>query len=214
LTKLGNLIQEAIARAPFDQEPGTTKLALPAALDLTTEADCRNLWGPSGSHRRILARRGLEFGSLYNFRYGWVSVANLIARNVRVRGKLRFTSLLPNPPWTAWMGVMLRSQGHMASSGHLALLRANGEVAFTQEIPGKGHEDVDIGKIEEFDPAQKGFIPFDITLNETAWSIRIGSVEHTTRICDLPYVFSDGRIIIEGQFCWVCLRALKISCPP
>jgi hypothetical protein len=214
LSNLGELIQEAIARAPFEQESRTTTLALPVALDLTTEGDCRRLWGLSGSHRRLLPGRGLEFGSLYNFRYGWVSVGNLIARNIRVRGDLCFASLLSNPPWPAWMGVMLRSQGHMASSGHLALLRANGEVALTREVPGKGHEDVDIGKIEGFDPTLERFIPFDITLNETAWSVRIGSVEHTTRVCDLPYVFSDGRIIIEGQFCWVCLRELEISCAP
>ena len=183
--RLGNLIQEAIARAPFEQEPHTRTFALPLALDLTKGTDCEYLWGLSGSHRRILQDRGLEFGSLYNFRYGWLSVGNLIARNIRVRGSLRFTVLLPNPPYPAWMGVMLRAQGHMASSGHLALLRANGEVAFTQEVPGKGHEDVDIGNIEGFDSAVDGFIPFDIMLNETEWRISIGSVERTTRVSDL-----------------------------
>jgi len=210
MSKLGDLIQEAIAGAPFGQETTTSQLTLPVALDMTSESDCRTLWGLSGSHRRILAGRGLEFGSLYNFRHGWVSVGNLTHRNVRVSGEFRFTTLLPNSPWPAWMGLMLRSQGYMANSGHLALLRANGEVLFTRETPEKGHEDVLIGKIEGFDPSREEFVPFDITLNEVAWHIRIGSVEHTTNVCDLPHVFSDGRIIVEGQFCWMCVRTLEV----
>ena len=68
---------------------------------------------------------------------------------------------------------------------------------------------MNIGKIEGFDP--QAFIPFDVSIDESVWNIRIGSVEHTTRICDLPYVFSEGRIIVEGQFCWVCLRRLEVT---
>ena len=100
------LIQEAIARAPFEQKLATNA-AMPIVLDLMTESDCRMLWGLSGAHRRILPGVGFEFGSSYNFRYGWVSVGNFKARNVRVKGELRFTSPLPNPPNSPWMGVML-----------------------------------------------------------------------------------------------------------
>jgi hypothetical protein len=108
---------------------------------------------------------------------------------------------------------MLRSQGYFSNSGHLALLRANGVVAFTREVQEVGrppHEDVDIGKIDGFDPARDEFIPFDIAIDEDAWTIQIGSVKHVEKIKDLPYVFSEGRIIIEGQFCWVCLRNLEV----
>ena len=213
MSRLAALIQEGIASAPFEQEPATN-LAVPAVLDLTTERDCRTLWGLSASHRRILPGVELEFGSLYNFRYGWISVGDLIARNVRVKGEFRFSSLLQNPPYSPWMGVMLRSQGYMANSGHLALLRANGEVAITREVEGRHHEDVDVGKIEGFDPTHPGFIRFDVTINESEWNIRIGSVQHTTRIRDLPHVFSEGRIVVEGQFCWICLRTLEVSNSP
>ena len=140
-SKLLNVIQEAVVRAPFEREP-SIPLSLPAALDLTREADCRKLWGPSAAHRRILPEDGLEFGSLYNFRYGWVSVGNIIARNIRVKGEFRFSSPLQNTPYPPWIGVMLRSQGYMANSGHLAVLRANGVVARTQENEGKDHTDV------------------------------------------------------------------------
>jgi hypothetical protein len=102
----------------------------------------------------------------------------------------------------------------MANSGHLALLRANGEVAITREVDGHRHEDVDIGKIEGFDPTREGFISFEALMDESVWSLRIGSVEHATKISDLPYVFADGRIILEGQFCWVCLRSLEVSTIP
>jgi hypothetical protein len=206
------VIQDGIARAPFER-PAKIELAIPASLDLTIERDCKLLWGLSGAHRRILPRDGLEFGSLYNFRYGWLSLANVITRNVRVKGEFRFTSLLPNPPNPAWMGIMLRSQGYLASSGHLALLRGNGVVAHTQEVPeaiGTRHEDVDIGTLNGFDPALNGFVPFDISIDEHAWTIEIGSVKYVRKISDLPHVFSDGRIIVEGQFCWVCLRRLEI----
>ena len=204
------MIQEGIARAPFEQKP-TTTAAMPLVLDLTTESDCRSLWGLSGSHRRILPDVGLEFGSLYNFRYGWVLVGDFTARNVRVKGELRFTPPLSHPPYLPWMGIMLRSQGYFANSGHLALLRMNGEVARTERTEDGGHKDVDIGKIEGFDPNQQEFISFDVSINEAAWNIRIGNVEQTTRICDLPYVFSAGRIIVEGQFCRVCLRRLEVT---
>jgi len=202
------LIQDGIARAPF-QQPPKVNLSLPAVFDLTKASDGKPLWGMPGAHRRILAGDGLEFGSLYNFRYSWLSVGNAIVRNVRVVGEFRFSSPLPNPPYPPWMGVMLRSQGYLASSGHLALLRANGVAAITQESAGK-HEDVDVGKIPGFQPAASGFVPFDIAIDEEAWTIQIGTVTHVRRVADLPHVFSEGRIIIEGQFCWACLRRLEV----
>ena len=208
--KLFALIQDGIARAPFQQEP-TVPLALPAILDLTRENDCRKLWGPSGAHRRILPE-GLEFGSLYNFRYGWVTVGNVMARNVQVKGEFRFSSRRHDAPYPPWMGVMLRSQGYLASSGHLAVLRANGEVARTQENDGKHHVDIEIGKIDGFDPERKEFVPFEVSIDESEWRIKVGSIDQTTRISDLPLTFADGRIIVEGQFCWVCLRRLEIKC--
>jgi len=210
LVKLAALIQEGIARAPFEQE-ATATFALPVALDLTSEADIKALWGPSGAHRRMLPNQGLEFGSLYNFRYGWLSLGNVVARNVRAKGQIRFATLHTKPPYPAWLGVMLRSQGYMANSGHLALLRANGVVAVRQEFEDGRPPDVDIGKINNFDPTSSQPIPFDVAINETSWTIRIGSVEHSTNICDMPYVFSQGRIVVEGQFCWVCLRSLEVS---
>ena len=209
-SKLVALIQDGIARAPFEQEPNVP-LSLPAALDLTKESDCRRLWGPSGAHRRILPGDGLEFGSLYNFRYGWISLGNVTGRNVRVKGEFRFSSPRHDAPYTPWMGVMLRSQGYLASSGHLAVLRANGEVARTQENEGKDHVDIDLGKIGGFDPQRKDFVPFEVSIDETEWRIQIGSVEHATKISGLPLAFADGRIIVEGQFCWVCLRRLEVE---
>jgi hypothetical protein len=206
--RLASLIQDAIARAPFETERPFT-LSLPVSLDLTKENDARALWGSSGAHRRILEDRGLEFGSLYNFRYGWVSVGSLIVRNVHVSGEFCFSKTLTNPPYSPWMGVMLRSQGYFANMGHLTLIRANGEVAITQEDAGQ-HKDVNIGKIDDFDPSD-GFIAFDITISETDWEVNIGSVQYSIRISDLPHVFSEGRIILVGQFCWVGLRKLSIE---
>jgi hypothetical protein len=107
---------------------------------------------------------------------------------------------------------MVRSQGYMTNSGHLAVLRADGEVAYTHEVEGgRKHEDVKIGVIESFDPTNGEFIAFEIAITESKWTIRFGSIEHTIRVNDLPYVFADGRILIESQFCWVCIRNLSIA---
>ena len=209
-SRLVALVQEGIARAPFER-PRKSDVALPVALDLTKEADGSALWGLSGAHRRILPGTGLEFGSLHNFRYGWLSLGNVVARNVRVKGEFRFSSPLPNPPYPPWMGIMLRSQGYLASSGHLAVIRANGVVAYTREVDGVRHEDVEIGQREGFDPSRADFLRFDIAIDEESWRINIGTVTHEVKISELPFVFSEGRIIIEGQFCWVCLCNLEIT---
>ncbi len=209
--KLGKLIQDGVARAPFEKAP-KTELTLPISLDLTREEDGGSLWGPSGAHRRIIRDTGLEFGSLYNFRYGWMSVGDLIARNLTVSGEFRFSSPRQGTPYPPWIGIMLRSQGYHASSGHLAVLRANGEVAFTQEGEG-GHTDIDIGKLKDFDPHAPGFVPLEVMIDEQIWEIRIGSIAKRVLIRDLPLVYSEGRVILEGQFCWMCLRNLQAKLP-
>ncbi|MCC6394531.1 MAG: hypothetical protein IT167_28305 [Bryobacterales bacterium] len=209
-SRLVVLIQDGIARAPFDRDPNAAVI-LPASLDLTTEIDCRKLWGPSGAHRRMLRDFGLEFGSLYNFRYGWLSVGNIAIRNVRVSGEFRFSSPRHDAPYQPWIGIMLRSQGYLASSGHLAVLRADGSVARTQENGGNQHVDIELGQIDDFDPQAGKIVHFDVSIDEAEWRIRMGSVEHAAAISDLPLVFAEGRIIIEGQFCWVCLRKLDIE---
>jgi hypothetical protein len=209
-SRLGMLIQDAIARAPFGQQQPAPSPTMPLVLDLTTGSDPRVLWGLPGSHRRALPGKGFEFGSLYNFRYGWVSVGNLMVRNVRVKGELRFNSHMPNAPNPPWVGVMLRGQGYFANSGHMALLRTSGEVITVHPVEGQPHRDVIVGKIDGFDPRREGFIPFDVSIDESAWKVQIGSVTHTTRICDLPYVFTEGRVIVEGQFCRVCLGKLEV----
>ena len=209
--KLANLIQEAIAKAPFERRT-ITKRGLPASLDLTKPNDASLLWGSSGSHRRVLPERGLEFGSLYNFRHGWVSFGDVIARNIHVTGEFRFNSpRVRGVPYPPWIGVMVRSQGYLATSGHLAVLRANGEVAYTQELNGTEHRDVNIGWLKGFDPNAPGFVSFDVSIDENNWSIRIGSVSRAISVADLPFVFAEGRILLEGQFCWMCVRTLTIE---
>ena len=209
--KLLQLVQDAIAKAPFERAP-PSPLRLPVSLDLKSEADGRSLWGPTGAHRRIVPAQGLEFGSLHNFRLGWLSLGDLVVRNVRVSGEFRFnaprTRGVPYPPW---IGVMVRGQGYLASSGHLAVLRANGEVAYTQETDGHQHQDVSIGKIEHFDASGPDFVPFDVKIDEEHWSIRIGTVSKIIAVPDLPLVFAAGRVLLEGQFCWMCVRSLVVE---
>jgi hypothetical protein len=118
--RLFSLIQDGIARAPFEKMAPKTRLSLPAVLDLTTEEDGKYLWGPSGAHRRVISGQGIEFGSLFNFRFGCLSVGDLINRNVRVTGEFRFSAPQPRTDHQPWIGVMLRSQGYLSDTGHLA----------------------------------------------------------------------------------------------
>ena len=66
-------------------------------------------------------------------------------------------------------------------------------------------------RIAGFDPKKRKFVSFDITINEQFWKLRIGSVEHSIPIRDLPEVFSEGRIIVASQFCWVGLKHMSIE---
>jgi len=69
---------------------------------------------------------------------------------------------------------------------------------------------VDIGKIEGLNPSHDGPVPFDIAIDEVDWTVEIGLVRYERKISDFPHLFSKGRIIVEGQCCWVCLRRLEI----
>jgi hypothetical protein len=92
-----------------------------------------------------------------------------------------------------------------------ALFDGLAQVARTQENEGRNHVDVDLGKIDGFDSERKEFVSFEVSIDESSWRIKIGSVDYTTKVCDLPLVFAEGRIIVEGQFCWVCLRRLEVE---
>ena len=210
---LAMTIQGVLAAAPFDEIP-KREVKLPLSLPLTDGVDSPNLWCPGLAHRRILPGKYLEFGSLYNFRYSWITLADLRVKNVRVRADLLFSVARGNPMDLPWMGIMLRSQAYLADKGHLAYMRSDGSVWVTlelQEADGPKHENKQIGQIKGFDPTGREFVPFDISFDDSAWNVKIGPVEWSTSVGSLPFVFGEGRILLDSFFAWVGARSIKVD---
>jgi hypothetical protein len=204
-------IQDVLASAPFEEIP-RGEIKLPVSLVLTDGVDSHLLWSPGPGHRRIIPERYLEFGSLYNFRYSWLTLAELQLRNVRVKADLRFSVARENPVDKPWMGIMLRSQSYLADKGHLAYLRSDGSVWVTLEQDnGMKHHDEKVGQLEDFDPEKSGFVPFDVSMDDSTWKVKIGSIDWSAPVDSLPYVFGQGRVLLESFFAWVGLRNLSVS---
>lgn len=204
-------INNVLASAPFEDIP-KRPASLPISLTLTDGEDPDILWSPGLGHRRILPGKYLEFGSIYNFRYSWLTVADLRLRNVHVKADLIFSVARGNPVNQPWIGIMVRSQAYLADKGHLAYMRADGSVWVTlEEENGTKHRDEQIGQIPNFDPTSLTFIPFDISMDDTAWKVNIGPVQWRASIESLPYVFGEGRILLESFFAWIGLRNLSVE---
>lgn len=205
---LGQVLVDVVASAPFDDvvdEP----IQLPITLSLTDSMDSTILSTPGMAHRRIIPGLCLEFGSLNNFRYSWLSVGNLRVRNVHVEAELAFTRLGNPPKDQPWVGVMVRSQSFWANHGHLAYMRADGSVWVTLEKEA-GHHDELIGQMPGFEPQTNHFTRFDISIDDIAWKVTVGRVHWEAPVTILPHVFGDGRVLFEGYFTWIGLRDLTL----
>jgi len=203
-------IQDVLASAPFEETPRQA-VELPLYLPLTDGVDSHVLWSPGTGHRRMISGKYLEFGSLYNFRYSWLTLAELQLRNVRVEADLLFSVARGNPVDKPWIGIMLRSQSYLADKGHLAYMRSDGSVWVTLELDnGTKHHDEKVGQIEGFDPDKSGFLHFDVSIDDSAWNVKIGTVGWSAPVDALPYVFGQGRVLLESFFAWVGVRNLSV----
>jgi hypothetical protein len=205
-------IHDAIAGSPFE-DLGAGQVEAPFRASLDDAASYEGLLTPGMAHRRFIPGRFLEFGSLYNFRFGWLTVGDLQLRNVEVKAELCFSRLLTSSEkWQPWLGVAVRSQGYLANMEHLAYLRANGGVFVTlEEDGGQSHIDYEVDSLDDFDPLSAAPVPFHIAFNEKEWMVRVGSVEWARPVEELPHVFSHGRILVLGFACWVGLRSLEVN---
>jgi hypothetical protein len=94
MSRLGMLIQEAIARAPFMQQP-TTSLSIPLTLDLTIENHCKALWGLSGGAQANIAGRRLRirFTLQFQARMGFSRKTYGTQRSSEGRTSLHFAAI-------------------------------------------------------------------------------------------------------------------------
>jgi hypothetical protein len=206
---LGHVLADIVASAPFD-DIANEPIQLPITLTLTDGADSPMLFTPGMAHRRMMPGLCLEFGSMNNFLYSWLSVGNLRLRNVRIEAELAFARLGNPPKDQPWIGVMLRSQSFWANHGHLAYIRADGSVWVTLEKE-TGHDDERIGQVPGFEPEPNHFTKFDVSIDDSAWKVSVGPVSWEGPVTDLPHVFGDGRVLFEGYFVRIGLRNLTIQ---
>jgi hypothetical protein len=202
---LKSVLVDVLAAAPFEDAVDIAEPTLPLSLPLSDQ-DAELLFSPALGHRRWISGECLEFGSLNNFQYSWLTVGNLKLKNVQVSAELSFRTLGKPRQDQPWIGLMLRSQSFWANQGHLAYIRADGSVWITVEKP--EHADEPIGQIEL--GALNGYIPFRVTINDSGWAVCVGSVEYQRSLEGIQ-VFGQGRILFESYWARVGLRNLTIQ---
>jgi len=195
-----------LAKVPFRDEP-TQPLSLPFKFSFEDGQDTSALWSPGPGHRRII-QGALEFGSPFYFPYSWLSPVGIRPANVRVQAEMRFT----NWDRPCWIGVAVRSQGYLANYEHLAWLGNDGIVHRTgPDVEAKGKDEHTLGQLSTFDPSREQFVPFDIRMDDKAWSIRIGDVHQEISHTDLPHVFGCGRILFQSACCRAAIKKVQIE---
>jgi hypothetical protein len=205
--KLADVMLEAVAAVPFADVPsGMPELPLTAKLD--DGKDSASLWVPPVSHRRMLADC-LEFGSLYHFGRSWLALGGSKPAKVRVRAELRFTERRETSQDRCWMGINLRAQLFYANLGHLVLLRSDGTVVRTarDEDP-KSHHDVPLGRIDPYNP--QDFVRFEVSLDDAAWEIQVGTVRTRVPLTEMPFVFAAGRVLAQTWMCRAGIRHVEV----
>jgi hypothetical protein len=204
-------VQEGLTAAPF-RVTSPPHLALPTSIDFKSGRDVGLLWGPSMAHRRLMPEGYLEFGSLYNFRHSWLCAGDVSIRNARVRAAMRFCNPRQTAAHLPWIGVMVRSQGYLANFGHLAYLKADGSIWITlEENGGQQHHDEQVGQLTGFNVSDNRFLPFEVSMDDAKWRLQIGDFGWERAISDLPYVYGEGRILVQGFFTWVGLREFAVE---
>jgi hypothetical protein len=204
--RLGEVMLAAVAAAPFADVPhADSELPLTAKLD--EGRDSAQLWVPPVSHRRMLTD-SLEFGSLYNFGASWLALGGSKPAKVRVRAELRFTNRRETQTH-CWLGINLRAQLFYANLGHLVFLRSDGSVARTArgEEP-TSHHDIELGRIEPYSPEQ--FVNVDVSLDDAAWNIEVGSVKARVPVSEMEYVFAAGRVLVQTYMRRASIRHVQV----
>jgi hypothetical protein len=202
-------IWEGLSQAPFSEEPESSA-KLPMDIDFSKGDDDPKLWSPGPGHRRLTAN-GLEFGSLYQFPYSWLSPAGQRLANVRVRARMRFSTMLDDSP--CWIGIALRTQGYLANYQHLVWLAEDGRVMRTGPDKNPGSKDEhEIARLANFDPNTDDFKPFDVEMNQTTWSIEVGNMKRVdVPIADLPHVYGSGRVLLRTYRCRALIDNISIE---
>jgi len=165
---------------------------------------------PSITHRRRVGDC-LEYGSFYVFRNSWLLLTNTDYRNVRVRIRFRFSSIVKEPG-DGFLGVSLRNQHFHANWGYLVFLRTNGKVQRTEPEDDRGkYHDVDVGQLTDFDYRSTDFLDLRAEFNDEQLVFSVGSVRARVNVSEMPYVYSAGKVRVSTSFCRVLIQEIELE---
>jgi hypothetical protein len=210
--KLIHALLFALASAPHIPR-STPVVEPPLDLNFDSSDSCACLLGPSNAHRRLLSD-GLEFGSLYVFRYSWLTLGNLQFSTVHVRSEMRFSELRPGLALgEGWIGIMLRSQHFFAHCGHLIYVKSDGSVRCTQPIDelATPTEDPVLGKIEGFQ--LDSWVTFDLRFDDRSLSGNVNGVEFYMKVSEMPYTYHAGFLRFQTHCARATIRTLRVDVP-
>lgn len=206
--ELTRALMFALAPAPFTRDlPDAIPLA--TDLDMTRPDHCSFLIGPANAFRRRHAD-GLEHGSLFAFRFSWLTFTKEKFKNVQVTAKMKFTQLRSSGG-AGWIGIMLRSQHFFANNGHLIYLTSDGLIHHTKPIHefDKHPSDPVIGSIDGFDPDE--WVEFDIIFNDEALFGSVGGVPFHIDVSEMPFVHNAGLVRFQTFLARACIGTLRVG---
>ncbi len=205
MTDLRKVMVDILGTYPF-HEPSIPPVVLPFEADLQDGRDVRELYTEDITNRRMISD-SLEFGSPLVYRHSWMTVGNLRIQNVRVQADLKMTYLAPNTDH--FMGIMVRGLSYFSNYGHFAIVRPNGRVS----LAGRGMDgnlwEVPLDSIPDYDVGQ--FTHFDVSIDDKSISISVNGYGAIKKVSELPYLFTNGRIIFIAGWCLVGLRKVKVE---
>ena len=114
---------------------------------------------------------------------------------------MRFTFRIDD----CWIGIALRSQGYLAGNGteHLVWVGQDGVVNRTgPAVDARGKDEHKVGCLADFESMDTTFVPFCLSMDARHWKIRVGDVDKSIPVSDLPHVFPCGRIMFQTFTVW------------
>jgi hypothetical protein len=204
--QLKEALLHALTPAPYSRR-GPVAVDLPLRLSLAAGRNPPELLSPAAMHRRP-TDSGLEFGSLYVFRYSWLTLGDSDYSDVSIAARMRMTQRHPAAGAAeGWIGVSLRSTHFFANYGHLVYVKPDGTLWYTEPHTEISYRDVPWGTVPRLDPDR----PIDIAISLGAGGLRmkVDGVSHEVGFEDMPYVRHAGRVRFQTHLCRAILEEVN-----
>lgn len=209
IQRLSRALEYSLAPAPYIPVE-SSNISLPINIDY--QVDHPNiLIAPPNAHQRI-TDEGFEFGSFYIFRYSWITLGQLVLKDVKIIVHIKFSELREKTKiGDNWVGVMFRSQHFFADYGHLIYVKSDGSIRHTQPINefAKDSEDPLIGQIKNFDISI--WINIDLTFDKKGVSGTINDIKINIPITKMPFVYNAGLLRIQTYQCRAFIKKLFVD---